>query len=305
MTALVLFALFTLPSQVSTSSATTSSVAIARTSSVAVEHGALVWNEAWPRFRTPEYVATAALVVLNTFGGKIVPIPKKTLWHGGILFDQELRDRAVRLAPETKFRFKVAGDYLFPALTVMPIVFDSLILSLIVHGSFDVAFQTSLISLQSLLSSSILNLLSKRLTARARPNVPDCEAANTGPGDPMCNSGGAIRSFYSGHAGLAATGAGLICVNHEYLDLFGGGWADHLMCAGALAGASFVGISRVINDAHYATDSIAGILVGLGMGVVMPIALHYGDHFSEPGAQIYVAPSVGGDENLLLIGGSF
>lgn len=298
----------TISSTVATSSAAavladTSSVAIALTPPILPDEGQLKWDEAWPRFSTPEYIATGALVVLNSIGGYIVPKPQKVLWHGGILFDDDLRDYAIQASRTTKQRLKVAGDYAFPALTVIPIAFDSLIVSWLIRGSFDVGMQTALISLQSLLTSSFLNLLAKRLTARTRPNVPDCEERGMGRGDPACNGGGAIRSFYSGHTGMAATGAGLICVTHEYLDLFGGGWADHLMCAGAIAGATFVGVSRVVNDAHYATDSIAGVIVGLVTGVIMPVALHYGDHFTEP--RFYVAPSMNSEEMSLTLGGSF
>jgi membrane-associated phospholipid phosphatase len=265
----------------------------------ATELPELEWNESWPRFRTPEYVATGVLIVVNSIGGYIVPIPKETRWHNGILFDDAARKLVINMTHTSKFRLKVVGDYLFPGLAVMPIVLDGVIVSWLLRGSFEVAWEMSLIALQSLLTSSILNLLSKRLTARARPNVPDCIAS----GRTDCEGGGAIRSFYSGHAGLAATGAGLLCVQHEYLDLFGGGLADHLTCAAGIAGAVVVGMSRVINDAHYASDSVAGMVVGLATGVLMPVWLHYGVTTAEP--RLYVAPSAGEGTVAVTVGGVF
>jgi membrane-associated phospholipid phosphatase len=37
-----------------------------------------------------------------------------------------------------------------------------------------------------------------------------------------------------------------------------------------------VGISRIIVDAHYATDTLAGITVGALSGWLLPELLHYG-----------------------------
>jgi membrane-associated phospholipid phosphatase len=269
------------------------------TSTAATGVRELTWNEEWPRFRTPEYMIQGALIVVNIFGGVIVPIPKETRWHGGVFFDDAARELVVDMSHTSKFRLKVIGDYLFPALTVMPVILDGVIVAWLVRGSVDVAWELSMIAVQALLTSSILNLLSKRLTARARPNVPGCIAS----GRTDCEGGGAIRSFYSGHAGLAATGAGLMCVAHEYLDLFGGGLADHLTCATAIAGSVFVGISRVINDAHYATDSVAGIAIGLGLGIVLPVVLHYDTPSREPRA--IVVPSADDDSVGLTIAGTF
>jgi hypothetical protein len=45
-----------------------------------------------------------------------------------------------------------------------------------------------------------------------------------------CGTGNDFRSFYSGHATATATTASLVCVHHQHLPLFGGGFADLVPC---------------------------------------------------------------------------
>ena len=74
---------------------------------------------------------------------------------------------------------------------------------------------------------------------------------------------------------IAATGAALMCTHHGYLRLYGGPW-DAIACGLGIAVAGGVGVSRIIVDKHYTTDTIAGITVGTLSGWLMPTLLHYG-----------------------------
>ena len=76
----------------------------------------------------------------------------------------------------------------------------------------------------------------------------------------------------------AFTGAGLTCVHHQHLEIYGG-LGDPLACAGALAAAPWVGVSRVTTKNHYFSDVVAGAALGIGSGYLLP---HYGFGTSAP-----------------------
>jgi membrane-associated phospholipid phosphatase len=67
--------------------------------------------------------------------------------------------------------------------------------------------------------------------------------------------------------------AGLICVHHEKLDLFGGA-GDHIACVTAYAGAAATATMRVMGDMHYVSDIAVGASVGTLVGLAVPL-LHY------------------------------
>ncbi|HEY6461118.1 MAG TPA: phosphatase PAP2 family protein, partial [Polyangiaceae bacterium] len=74
-------------------------------------------------------------------------------------------------------------------------------------------------------------------------------------------------------ATLSFTAAGLTCEHHLTLGLLGG-VEDALVCGGALVLAATTATLRVVSDQHYASDVIAGALVGTAIGLGVP-ALHY------------------------------
>ncbi|HEX3850778.1 MAG TPA: hypothetical protein VHW01_07410 [Polyangiaceae bacterium] len=81
--------------------------------------------------------------------------------------------------------------------------------------------------------------------------------------------------------------AGLTCVHHQHLPLYGG-VADQAPCIG-LIGASIVdGLGRIVADKHYASDVTLGFGVGALAGYVVPSLLHYGFTSHQR------APAVGG-----------
>lgn len=265
----------------STSSATTS---------VTLE---MSWPESTPRFTWPEYGATGALVVLNTFNDYIFIGSETSGWDGGILFDDAVIRATDGFDRETVRTLSDIGDVTLFTLTFWPFVVDSLLTATVFRRSLDTGWQTAMISLQSTLLSSLVNLIAKRFIPRSRPGEPICtDALSVSPSG--CPSGGAIHSFYSGHATQNFVSASLICVNHEFLDLWGGGWADHAVCATALAAATFSSTMRVINRAHYLSDVLIGVGTGVLIGAALPYLLHYGrDTVTENSAM--VVPFIQGD----------
>jgi membrane-associated phospholipid phosphatase len=239
------------------------------------------WPRHYPRVRPLEYVAIAALAAANITTSLWLDGFDRPIWTGNNALDDALLD-ATDLSDTATARLTLVGDWTQRTLLVAPLIFDSLLLAGIVHGDFDTAFQTGLISLLSTLGASLSNYLVKVTLTRARAGTPPCEGDN-------CPAGGTIHSFPSGHASASFNGAGLICIHHEMLELLGGGWPEHLTCAVALSGAALASFSRLPNRAHYFTDLVGGAAMGLVFGLVVPYLLHY--QYGEMGG-LAVVPDV-------------
>ena len=81
-----------------------------------------------------------------------------------------------------------------------------------------------------------------------------------------CNDSDRKQSFYSGHAALAATGAGLTCSYAIKRKTFGDSAASQaLPCLLGSGLAITTGALRIIADKHWGTD----VLVGLGIGATV------------------------------------
>jgi membrane-associated phospholipid phosphatase len=130
----------------------------------------------------------------------------------------------------------------------------------------------AVINAQAYALTFALNGATKRLTARARPWVDGCDADPTGE---SCGSGGRYSSFYSGHAAVTATGAGLMCAHHTQLSLYRNPVLDTGACLVAVAGTAVTGAMRIASDNHWASDVIIGHLMGYLSGYLMPTLLYY------------------------------
>ncbi len=71
-----------------------------------------------------------------------------------------------------------------------------------------------------------------------------------------------LSRFFSGHAAISATGAGLTCANHTRIALWGNRVADISACVLASLNALTTATTRVVADRHYASDVILGAGVG-------------------------------------------
>ena len=105
----------------------------------------------------------------------------------------------------------------------------------------------------------------KIVSGRTRPYAEDC----SGPllGSSLCGKSDINRSFFSGHASLAATGAGLSCAYAMKRKTWGEGrTARFLPCALGASVAVTTGVLRVVADKHWTSDVIIGLMVGGAVG---------------------------------------
>jgi membrane-associated phospholipid phosphatase len=229
----------------------------------------LQWQDDWPRFAWWEAVGAVAATGVFAYAqwGTKAGKPR---WEGPILFDAPFRDLLVLETRSGQQAANTASDVFWGMTWAFPAV-DTLVVSLAMDRNLDVTWQMAAIDAEVYALTSMLTRLMHRLSRRDRPLKLAC--AQDKDYDPAC--GDSPVSFFSGHTALAAASAGLTCVHHQYLPLYGGGWPDHLACAGAATTAALTGLMRILSDRHYTTDVLAGYAVGFLTGYFLPRLLHY------------------------------
>lgn len=199
--------------------------------------------------------------------------PDEPRWDSPVLFDKWFRDalRADSRAGRDRARF--VGDALYFSVSLAPFLVDTALVALVVRGAPDVAAQMFLVNAQAYAISGALLSGSEHLFARARPSNEPCES------DPeyefFCGVSDRNMSFISGHPGIVATSAGLLCAHHQYLKLYGSEAADLAACLVGVSAALTTGTARIINDRHYATDVLAAFGVGALTGYALPVLSFY------------------------------
>jgi hypothetical protein len=214
-----------------------------------------LWRTEWPQYRTSELIASLAAGLAT---GAIVlygPI-EEPRWKGGILFDDAVRDALRARNPHTHQTFRTIGDYTYHLSPLLPL-FDALVVSTVGHSDSKLAGNLTGITLEAYSYSGVLSFIATETSARQRPD------------------GTTTQSFFSGHAAISATGAGLTCANHTRIPLWGNRVADISACVIASLNALTTATTRVVADRHYATDVILGTGVGFGFGYGVPVLLHY------------------------------
>jgi membrane-associated phospholipid phosphatase len=239
------------------------------------------WSTDWPKFRLAEGITTVGLASATVAFDLMTPAEHPN-WRGGILFDNWVRDNLRSQNRETQERAADVSDYIYKGSLVIPSAIDIGVVTLGIHGRPDVAWQMLLIHLQSFAIAGALSVGSEHLVARARPYTADCGAdglTRDKNGQPLLNACGGSQDnldFFSGHTAAASTMAGLTCVHHQHLPLYGGGFADLAPCIGMIGASIADGVGRIVADRHYASDVTLGWGVGAFAGYVVPSLLHYG-----------------------------
>ena len=211
---------------------------------------------------------SAAVTFRNADLGKALDGPTSAT----IKFEVPLLDHGARDLLRANTASRRAGaarisDVGFRSLVLAPYVLDVGTGALALHRNADVAAQLALIDFEVFTIAGLTQLLGSRVLGRARPYVSDCP--------PEGCTGGPYRSFLSGHAMASFTSAGLMCVHHEFLPLFGGGATDRWACAWAVVAASFTGTMRIVADEHWASDVLVGAGMGWLYGYYLPQLLHF------------------------------
>jgi membrane-associated phospholipid phosphatase len=239
----------------------------------------LRWHSEWRRVNGVEYALTSGLFATFMAVWFLPPL-EEPLWTRPVLLDAATR-RGLRA--RTRQGRNTAGrisDVLAAASYLPPLLVDPMIVAGIEDRNPDVAWQLFVISTQSYAITITLNHVSKRIFARQRPYAFACTRDSKYSDD--CDNADRFRSFYSGHAAVTATSAGLVCAHHTHVPLYGGGNADRLTCAAALAGMLTTSTLRMVADKHWNSDVVVGTLLGLSVGYLLPTLVYYKSFQSEP-----------------------
>jgi membrane-associated phospholipid phosphatase len=231
-----------------------------------------------------EFVLTGSAIVAAAAVLIVPSYPQAPHWGSGILFDDAVRHALRARDPGVRDVIRAASDITLLAMVAHAALIDGLAVPLL-DRSPSVAAQLSLINAQAFALTTLLSTVLFKAVARARPLITDCE--HDGSFDPLCKVG-AYASFPSSHTSTAFTAAGLSCVHHGALPLYGGPW-DAVACVGSLTMAAATGLLRIIGDRHYATDVLAGAAMGLIFGYLYPRLVHY--HEGESRAQVLQPPA--------------
>lgn len=166
------------------------------------------------------------------------------------------------------------SDVLVYAMLAHAMVVDPVAVAWLVHDVEDTAWQLAAIDAQAMMLGVMVSFTLKAVAERERPLNRGCRARNAyGEG---CSDYDRFRSFPSGHTVEASTVAGLTCAHHEHLALYGGGAGDVVACGAMIGLAAVVGTLRIVADEHYATDVLAGTVIGFLAGWLAPTLLYYG-----------------------------
>ncbi|MEJ7599864.1 MAG: phosphatase PAP2 family protein [Kofleriaceae bacterium] len=234
-------------------------------------------------------MAAGGLVYLVLeFGLKDAITPDECRWCTSNGFDNRIRDAWIWKDVESADRWSNVTSYVAaPALAIGLLVATT-------ARDHDVRrwFDDTIPVLQAGIISGMANQLVKVLTVRRRPY-----AEHDGVG--VQPEGDENTSFFSGHSALSlamTTASGTIATLRGYRS------APVFWIGGGVL-AVVTGYLRIASDAHYATDVIAGSVVGAGIGLAVPLLLHR-QHLSR-GTKVlpHVSPSSGGA--VFSLGGMF
>jgi membrane-associated phospholipid phosphatase len=246
-----------------------------------VGRSGLHWHDHWRHADVREYVVIPALAASAIALRLLVPPATHASWTGPVLFDTPVRD-ALRVKSVSGRRTAAKiSDGLFVWEVVHPTVIDPLLVAWWQRESPFVAWQMLVIDAQAYAFTFLLTDVVKRATARQRPWVATADCQQN-PNGSECGSGGSYMSFYSGHAAVTATGAGLLCAHHTQLRLYQSDLLDKGTCALAVLGTAVTGAMRIAADDHWASDVIIGHLVGYTSGYLLPTLLYYKEFRSQP-----------------------
>ena len=231
----------------------------------------LTWVPAWPRFRAVGYALTAASVAGALGATFLIPYPEEPRWVGGIFVDTVARRYLRARQGGLRDAIRYASDLTLVASLLHTGLIDGIVIPG-AEGSWNVAWQLTLMNAQALSLNILVATLLFKAAARARPTYAGCEADRTS--DPLCDTG-EFASFPSSHTSTAFTAAGLTCIHHANLPLYGGPPLDAAACAGSIVLATATGLFRVMGDRHHLSDVFLGAAFGFSLGYLYPWFLHY------------------------------
>jgi membrane-associated phospholipid phosphatase len=225
-------------------------------------------------FEPWQYGTTGALLswsFIAKFG-----LPEQNSDFGPLPYELEI-SRALMVGDEYEPAIQLLTDASLAIGLLYPLL-DSIFAAGVAHGDWDLAFQTSMISIQSIAAYLAVLWSAQAAVGRERPHARICRDDPLNAPDYACQfePDEVNRSFLGGHTGAAWVGAGLTCLNHTQLPLYGGGWPDYLACGLMIGNAVLNGVGRLAIGSHYLSDVLLGAGVGVLTGFVLPALLHWG-----------------------------
>lgn len=232
----------------------------------------VVWREDWPRFRTWQYVATGVQMAA-AMGSLAIPS------GGGRFslsneFDRSARD-ALRADSYDSYIFARDLSDVGIVLLINHRIADSAFVTWWGYDKGSVAWEMAMIDLQTVSFTAAVNGIVAGAIARERPYGGGQCLTPEGELTSDCTGSKRYRSFFSGHSSTAFTLAGLTCMHHAHIPLYGHPVADGAACVSALGVAGTVAMMRVVSDQHWVSDVVVGSSFGLVSGLAIPWIFHY------------------------------
>lgn len=229
------------------------------------------WDPTWPEVKPYEYVLTGVFA-LTAIVSQAIPGAER--WDADNAFDDAARDALRPDDFEDQERAKDFSD-LGLVLLVNQVLVDNLFVSWWGRKNPKIAWQLSVIDAEALAFAIAVDGVIAGATGRERPYVSALCGDDDHKDRGYCTGNNRYRSFFSGHATAAFTLAGLTCMHHAQLGIYGSPVADAFGCGGAMATATTVALLRVVGDQHTMSDVLVGAAWGTAVGVTMPWLLHY------------------------------
>lgn len=232
----------------------------------------LRWDPAWREFDWFDGALMGAAGA-GIIAGLVIGPDTSAPTRGGILFDEGARD-TLRLRNSRDRQFaRDTSDFFLSAVTAYPYFVDSLLVASWYRQSPRVGMQMALIAAEAAVVTYSLQTATNVIVSRERPFGREC-GDEVDPDSEDCVADNRFKSFLSGHTSQTFAAAGVTCVFHAKMPLYGGN-TDWIPCAGALTLATATGTLRIVSDQHYATDVISGALLGASVGVGLPLFAHF------------------------------
>lgn len=239
----------------------------------------LHWHEHWSEVGLREYLTIGVLGAAALGIDLLVDPASGPRWRRPILLDDPIRDGLTLDTPARRKNAQEISDVLMWYSVAHAVALDNLAIAWGVRRRPGVAWQMLTINAQAYALTSFLNVSVKRLSSRERPWVERCVEGTT---EFDCSSEERYRSFYSGHAALSATSAGLICAHHNQLELYGSPVLDTSACVAAVLGTAATGALRVSSENHWTSDVLVGHAMGYFSGYLVPTLLYYREFRVSP-----------------------
>jgi hypothetical protein len=188
---------------------------------------------------------------------------EKTRWSSTNSFDNDIRSGFRGGSPSARNDADTASDVMLGmSIGLMPLVSIGKTLSeRDCHQAYDMATD----AIESITLTLFLTEATKVIAGRERPYVQECDGSP--PRDARCGNPDRKQSFFSGHASLAAAGAGLTCSYAVKRKTWGeSGTAQALPCVLGIGAALTTGALRLVADKHWGTDVLVGFAVGGTVG---------------------------------------